>query len=497
MVMALSFLLWAGVAAYGFYADANHVLGVRTVGREEWTTLQAQRRRVQTDAVICFEGEKLPYVRELGGYLITQSMDTPQWQGNLTLEQPYEMCVLAPESSKEEVISSGLALELMIYDDSVYETVYVTVSGLPVICINKQPDSPYQYSGMGELLVLEHDALGRENVIDARRYAASYRRRGGSSSVSEKPSLKINLFDHRGGKRSEQLLGMRADNDWIVNPLFTDSSNMRERLAYDFYRQMDGPNAHDGAYFELVFGDSYMGICMLMEVVDYDTFASGAHNSVVFSIKDWRTNWPQNETEAENAVETLLSRGYAIDEFTVDQYGALQPKEIIELLRALKAEICQWEDPSPYEIVFDEESYLRHALVINMTQAWDNGYKNQKFAMKKTGERRYVVAKTPWDLDVSMKYPEWIVEDTFISGEKPDENLKVRMKELYWQYRESFYHLQAIEEMIDANAAYLIRSGADGRERMRWNEPPFEAACDFLKSFFRERIEVLDAYYGG
>ena len=504
VLLVLSVVLLSIMFAYALYGDVHDILGIKTTDRIAWEELYRVRKHKPYSGKMCFEGKKLTMIEQYHGYLITQSMDTLQWQGNLSTEGSYEMCFLRPKESKTDIIHMGKALELMVYDEETYDILNIYVSGMPVLYLTKEPEVGY-YAGTGNLLVLENQALGREHVIEGTDYICQYRNRGNTSALSPKRPWKLNLRDVHGRKRNEPLLGMKNDNDWIANPLYSDLSNMREQLGYEIWAMMDGENQHQSRYCEFVLEGDYQGIYLLSECVDYRTYNLSGQDSFLYSIKDWSSEEKKEDLYAPGAEERFYGNERELGGISIDAFPEGRLDQAIELLRTLYSEVSGETYCSEYSIEFDQKDMILHALLIDLLQANDNRYKNQKFALVKESENRYIVHKTPWDLDITMQnetYPQWAggilqsVTDQFMPHDMDRAWLKAELAKRYWIFREKFYHMDNLEKRIDEYRVYLERTGAAQREEKRWNEQSLRESCATLKRFFQERIESLDTYYG-
>ena len=59
--------------------------------------------------------------------------------------------------------------------------------------------------------------------------------RGNTSRRFPKKSYRVKIVDEEGQKQDLSIAGLRSDDDWILNPLYTDTSKIREALAYDLW----------------------------------------------------------------------------------------------------------------------------------------------------------------------------------------------------------------------------------------------------------------------
>src|SRR5918992_2148465 len=88
--------------------------------------------------------------------------------------------------------------------------------------------------------------------------------RGGWSRNFPKRSYNVELQDPDGDNRNEPLLGMPADDDWVLYASYNDRTLMRNVLAYDTARWM-GRYAARTRYVHLRINGRYRGVYVLME----------------------------------------------------------------------------------------------------------------------------------------------------------------------------------------------------------------------------------------
>lgn len=145
-----------------------------------------------------------------------------------------------------------------------------TSSNLPIIIINTSEqaivDEPKITADMH--VIYNPDGL-RHNVDDS---AFSYSGkigieiRGSSSQMFPKKQYGIELRSSSGDAVDTTLLGLPAENDWVLFAPYNDKSLMRDVLAYTL-----GGNLHRYAprtrYCELVLNDEYQGIYVLIEKI--------------------------------------------------------------------------------------------------------------------------------------------------------------------------------------------------------------------------------------
>nr|MBP6556866.1 CotH kinase family protein [Flavobacterium sp.] len=95
--------------------------------------------------------------------------------------------------------------------------------------------------------------------------------RGSSSQALDKKGYKVTtVLADNVTNNNVSLLGMPAENDWVLNGLAFDPSLIRDYLAYNLSRQM-GNYAPRTQYCELVINGEYRGLYILQEKIKADS----------------------------------------------------------------------------------------------------------------------------------------------------------------------------------------------------------------------------------
>jgi hypothetical protein len=161
-----------------------------------------------------------------------------------------------------------LALLLSVAKATVAQS--FTSSNLPIVVINTNgaaiPDEPKIKATMG---IIDNGVGVRNNLADPFNNfsgAIGIEVRGSSSQSFPKKQYGIEIWDDMNNGINASLLGMPAEEDWVLFAPYNDKSLMRDVLAYKLGRDL-GRYASRTRYCELVLNGQYMGIYVLMEKV--------------------------------------------------------------------------------------------------------------------------------------------------------------------------------------------------------------------------------------
>ncbi len=242
-------------------------------------------------------------------------------------------------------------------------------SHLPIVKINTHgasiPDEPKIPAWM-EIIFTEGDTSSQYDAANVYSGHVAIERRGESSSGFPKKQYSFETRTDSGTNNNVPLLGMPAENDWILYAPYSDKSLIKNVLTYKLSRQM-GEAAPRTRYVEVLLNGSYQGIYVLIEKIKRDD------NRV-----DIATLLPQ-DTEGDE-----LTGGYVIrNDKTTDLetyeywYG---PTNRPYGLRSL----YQFYDPKYDELVYEQRRYI-----VDFTKKFEETLIKSSFRDSLDGYRKY------------------------------------------------------------------------------------------------------------
>ena len=191
--------------------------------------ISGHRQEVLDPDALRFEGERVPYDAETNTVYIPQSLRSEEWEGSLSAAAAgADLCIVcsgeqADSGSQEALpdkkksIADNMTFRIALITEENYMEGNLVFTGLPVVMIAFED---------GEIVEKETHG-GKITVIDPDRRehsesACSFHMRGNTSVYMDKKSYRITLHDSVGSKNKLSYLGMREDDDWILNSLSTD-----------------------------------------------------------------------------------------------------------------------------------------------------------------------------------------------------------------------------------------------------------------------------------
>lgn len=324
-----------------------------------------------------------------------------------------------------------------------------------------------------------------------------------TSNRDPKRPMGITLF-----RRSIALLGMRDDDNWILDALWTDPSFIRNRLMFDIYKSIPkkyqgiGDSVPDGRMVELLLNNRYCGLFFLMERMDRKLTRLEKHGliykSTDRSICDFRSSGkirPDMPPEA----------GFFIKYPKLHTEADFKP---LQDLISFVARTDQKEFDNKIGKYFNMDNLIDHTLFVWAGAARDNLSHNYYLAKNPKGLFNIL----PWDNEVSFGCsdrhkrlpPKLRLENKanrlqLLLLNSP--HYKKKIKSRWMELRNSTFSTDSILSRIDIYYQKLMESGAAQRDRDRWSwkqtYPPIEDEFEFLKNFVIKRMEFLDNQFLG
>lgn len=519
---------------------------VLVAGEKQINNVKEKTKPLELDFKLFFDGEELPYNAADNTFYLPVDMDTSEWETGV-----FTGCFYQTESGTEEAQDDNgteTNAELLFYEDyrkldkqqlvaagepvsflaittEGYEEFNILFTGLPMITFTGTEYLAEDGSQMFCLRVYDTDHTGQwmtECYTQARL-------RGNTSLTYEKKSLRLYLKnlqeDGTFEKQNENLLGMRDDDDWILNSLYADSSRIRDQLCVDLWNEVGATqNPYDrnfgtqSAMVEVMIGESYQGIYDLMVPIDRKQLGMDAVSEQI----------ARNETVVERLYKKKYTALWSADDFlgalpdaNLNNYRGgfylkgdmvLENEEEWEPLYTI-ASLCEAEDGIFADNITkaaDQQNLIDNWLFYQAVAGFDNLNKNYYYVARNRGDAYYGYF-IPWDMNISFgavyAENEFYAEDnaevvTEMIPWQPAQRMidldvedSVELTAATWQsWRNSTFSDEALTERIEQLEHRIKDSGAFAREQARWPQGNEQEDFSFLYEFALQRMQVVDDY---
>lgn len=434
-------------------------------------------------------------------------------------------------------VAEGHAFEALLVSGQHVQSFHIILTGLPALCIEKTDREEIlnkeEHEGRLRYIPLDQTDAGTDfsEVSDLSEAApdallkCTFHVRGNVSSGLDKKPYKISLTNGAGKKMKVSLGGLRADDDWILNPLYTDQSRVREMTAYTLWDRVsafsDSPQASSRMrYVEVFLDHSYQGIYGLMEPVD-GTQLGLSPGDLLYKIDRWDREYPYIDLYEESEGKTEIYNDYGFPCVEIRYPIAWDPSADWSPMQAFHEFSFRTKDPRSLTaagLETDIDSVVTLSLYCAMTHAMDNNWKNS-FLIAKQTDGGYQLFRTIWDLnyvfgDVFIFEPDekyTVFDPRTASGYIPcedstydfeaflqaDLSLEGSLADKWAVWRKGGISADSICQDARAHMSRLTESGALAREMERWPQQKNCAeALDEMEEWIRARFAYLDKRYG-
>lgn len=439
-------------------------------------------------------------------------------------------------------INGGRTFRLSLRNDSgVVATASLTFTFLPIIELTGSGFDRSTYKP-GTIRVHEPNNLNQDPLLHMKA-----RYRGATASGMKKKSYAIKLTDAEGNDLDYSFLGLRSDNNWILDAMAIDPGRMRNRISTDLWNDFATPPYHRtyepkalhgtrGRFVEIMMNGRYAGLYCFTEKMDrkqlrlkkYDTSAgSGAdairgclYKSAQWSYSVFMGADPNSYALTRRPLSSASNYSDTWDGWEL-KYPDRDDGEAIDWspLRNAANIPATGDDLTFRRYVarcFDLPVVRDYYLFISLIVGRDNDGKNMYwYTYDKTRYDKLSLA--PWDMDGtwgrnwdgSLLNDMAEIDFSTISHHALFKRLRT-LDYNNWndQLARRYAELRATEFQVDKLYDRFVRykelfddSGATERELKHWNGAngiyiDLDAEMTYMKSWITRRLDAMDRTYG-
>ncbi len=424
----------------------------------------------------------------------------------ITTEGNFKYSILTPsyDLDKGLEIKFNYPYEMIVYNESNYYTIPFKFTNLPIVNIipGSEKITTDPQPAIVQVYMNDYDDKVGTTFITSETIIYV---RGRSSLYHPKNQYRLKLRKDN-DYNEVSLLGMEADEDWILDSLYSDYSKIRTKLSFDLWNQINSyaPNKFDNdlemEFVDVYINNEYHGIYLLKEFfdrkkLDLEKYSEKDTGILLKGIQYGEIDW----------------NNYEITKHSQDVFPL-----ILKYPKNLPTHSSYWDIilPKIYTNFFEPEkitkdyilnnfylpNYLDYKLFVNFIYAADNfEEKNVYLSMKNTKEDTKVLI-TPWDLDMSYGY-NWgssetnLIEDPSAVTDAShlwttSDYINKKLRNRYWDLRWKIFTEDNINKKIDTYYNKIKYSVE--RDSQKWLETDLEKEITKIKTWINQRIEFLD-----
>lgn len=476
-----------------------------------------------------FSGERLPFDKTTSTFYLPLNMETEAWEtGTLSGPSGEIRLVFADDftkESKQEAIRQGKAFRFYALRGNEYQKCSLVITGLPVLAIETTETAD---TGVFGGTVYYWDSRSKQNWAGSNILEANIR--GNTSRTYPKKGYKLALkVENKKGEvvaDKKSLFGLRTDDEWILNAMYTDNSKIRDRLSSDLWGSFGAQvpefqGARFGTklvYVEVFFNQEYWGLYGLMEPVDskqLDLAKEGEESPAEYSYKAVDVQSIPSGKLVETSLFTDTLAGFELK----GSYENIDKTSWDPLLSYIQMRDLDSDEEFVRKApeLMDLNGALNAWIYFQAVLGIDNRAKNMYYVAKRNNES-YRIYFAPWDMDITWGdalregtgdaiwdvglntnlYSErinWQPGDRLV--ELDVDGARGRIEEKWKQLREGPFSDENITESVDGLVHELRDSGALSRDRDRWPDSNSGADYELFKRMALYRMKILDYYFDG
>ena len=425
----------------------------------------------------------------------------------------------------DELILDNDDIKLIAYNDKFYIIYTIKCTTLPIMNISYDNNAEFLEDTDTNVNMYLFD--NRENSFQrVIKSDGKVHIRGRMSKLFEKKSFKLSLVTYSVGNHERNnnlsLLGMRQDDDWILDAMYSDQEKVRNAYSANLWtnccsknNMFNIDNGVEYHYIELFLNNNYWGIYTLGFPVDEKILklknSNSEHNDDEYVFKKFEGGYSEVEILTNDTKEM---GGYRLVSKNLNsEAGWTKLKEYYKMMQSSN-NIEELYQISDINNVIDVYLFLQYIYAVDNFS--ENSINNMYITFKNMNNNS-IALYTPWDLDLSFGniYSEY--EKNYVMMYKVpyntyrpsnmfpiyfiqqlgDNNINKLIRERYNELRKTYWSVENINKMIDEYEDYIYNSGAFLRDKDKWPDGSHNnekvKLGDFRK-YALNRLEFMDNY---
>ena len=281
---------------YIYDACVTNIMSIGVIDSEE---VETKEKIIKNPGEIGILYNDLPVVfdESTNTIFIPQNIYAEGWKGKIQVKEGklgFDEKTFADK--KNEVVKDGHVYKFYWYDEKAYCEYNLVFSGMPIVSLQTKEtldETQEVWSGTVEI----YDVYRTSQFYQ--KYDCVFNVRGASTKRFPKKSYKVELTD-----KKTSVLGMRTDDDWIMNALYDDAGLIHNKVSMEIWDEITGYNSvkgdegYDAEYAEVFLDGQYQGVYLVGERVDEKQLEL-KENDILYKCRAMRIPEEHNYTNEE------------------------------------------------------------------------------------------------------------------------------------------------------------------------------------------------------
>lgn len=386
--------------------------------------------------------------------------------------------------------------QILIYNDKEYQIINIKFTNIPIISIYDNNHIDLSIENVNKKKI-KNDSLifissNIDKDINGKGYVFSleYHERGNTTKKFPKKSYKLNIDSDK------YILGIPYGENYVLDPLYMDSSKVRNKLTSDLWNLSNNNQIYDNdlytQFVEVYINDNYMGLYLLKNSVSKRCFSIDKSGYLLKAYNKFKPNdYSVNEEHILNFV------------FKYSNDKNKTYKNFADKIQYVYNNNQNYESMNK---TFYMDNYLNYILMVIFTFGIDNIDKNYYLSLNGSSDKLLI---TPWDLDLTFGnswgknefngeiFNPGSYNDTKILNriiKNIDEPTLELLKKRYQELRKDVYNIETIDKFLNQYKNELNKDIIK-RDTDRWYFYDLNEKTEQISNWSKSRFYFLDQYF--
>ena len=470
-------------------------------------------------ALLCNE-IRVPFDDVSNTFYVPINMEENSWEKMKFISgQPeYDIIITQDfrEKNKKDLVAEGEKVPILVYDDMFWAEYSLVFTGMPIVNLTTN-EGFYSENGIFGIASFFDIDFTKNGIVES-KYEGSIRAKADEFFSKKSVGISLKKYDTDGKSTSNEksILGLRNNEEWVLNALYGDDTKIRDRLSMQVWNSYASGAIStnrcygaETAYVEVVVDNVYWGLYGLSENINAKQLGLTEDDYLYEGRNKGTLKWNYFDFYDETNPYAEVQGFYLVEGMTDEDADLWKPMANLSAVLALSNEkFCELDSK-----IIDEYNATNMWLFLQIITGHDLTNSNMYYAAHYNEEYQFKYRFYFVPFDMNLTWGNMFLEDeitnTHISmqdmvddrvyWEVGDRLIKMNYHEsreymctLYGILRSTVLSNEKIKNMICDLDYELRASGAFKRDRERWEEDFHADSCEELIDYAINRLEYLD-----